>query len=583
LRRKREKHPPARPSQSQARLLQIIIDAIPAPIFYKDNAGIYLGCNVAFEQFIGLPREKVIGCTVYEVAPPELAEVYHQADLGLMRAGGTQIYEARVAGSDKVFRDVVFHKAVFIQQDGVSGGVVGTMLDITERKRAEAEVRHLASFDAMTGLASRQLFMARLEQSLEQARQKSESLVLFFLDLYRFKEVNDVLGHAGGDEALQAIGRRLVDLLGREDTLGRLAGDEFALFLPRCTAQEATVFAQQVLATLSSPLQVAGQEIMASASMGMALFPRDGENGESLLRHADMAMYEAKGQGRNTFLFYSEEMRRRLQARSELEAGLRRALQQQEFDLHYQPQWDLMSGRIVGAEALIRWRCPHGNDVPPDHFIQLAEETGLIHPLGEWVLRTACLQHRAWREQRLPPLRLAVNLSPLQFQRPGFIDMVDRLLEETGMLPGQLEFELTESSLMGDVSAAIALMVDLKVRGIQLAIDDFGTGYSSLAHLKHFPIDRLKIDRSFVRDVTSNPDDAAIVQAILAMAHKLNIEVLAEGVETAAQRDFLLFHHCREMQGFFLGRPMAADELAAQMALNSYFQGLKNSALVPVP
>jgi EAL domain-containing protein (putative c-di-GMP-specific phosphodiesterase class I) len=296
-----------------------------------------------------------------------------------------------------------------------------------------------------------------------------------------------------------------------------------------------------------------------------------------------MAMYEAKGQGRNTFLFYSEEMRRRLQARSELEAGLRRALQQQEFDLHYQPQWDLMSGRIVGAEALIRWRCPHGNDVPPDHFIQLAEETGLIHPLGEWVLRTACLQHRAWREQRLPPLRLAVNLSPLQFQRPGFIDMVDRLLEETGMLPGQLEFELTESSLMGDVSAAIALMVDLKVRGIQLAIDDFGTGYSSLAHLKHFPIDRLKIDRSFVRDVTSNPDDAAIVQAILAMAHKLNIEVLAEGVETAAQRDFLLFHHCREMQGFFLGRPMAADELAAQMALNSYFQGLKNSALVPVP
>jgi EAL domain-containing protein (putative c-di-GMP-specific phosphodiesterase class I) len=341
-----------------------------------------------------------------------------------------------------------------------------------------------------------------------------------------------------------------------------MGGDEFVLLIsPVKDEQAAAAVARHVLDMMSEPVVLESKELFVTTSIGVVLAPADGNEAEVLLKHADVAMYAAKGQGRNTYRFFTEEMNRKALERGDLEADLRRALRNNEFCLHYQPQVDLTSGKVFGVEALVRWQHPEKGLIPPGRFIPLAEETGLIRPLGEWVLKTACIQNVTWQQAGYPHLKMAVNLSGQQFGQPGFIDMIDQVLQETGLEPDYLELELTESTLLHGAHEVIANMLDIRVRGIHLSIDDFGTGYSSLSYLKHFPIDRLKIDRSFVRDININKDDAAIVEAIIAMGHSLGRRVLAEGVETEAELDFLRSRGCDEVQGFFYAKPLPPGEL----------------------
>jgi diguanylate cyclase (GGDEF)-like protein len=385
-------------------------------------------------------------------------------------------------------------------------------------------------------------------------------IALLFLDLDRFKDINDTLGHTCGDQLLTAVADRLREGLRPSEFLARLGGDEFVFLVTGLRdKRSAGSFAHSILELLNTPFEVDDKELFISTSIGIALSPDDGDDGDTLLTHADMALYAAKEQGRNAFSYFSEELNREARERRHLEGSLHRALSNGEFHLEYQPQIELRSGRIFSFEALLRWQHPDEGLIPPQRFIPVAEETGLIRRLGEWVLQTACLQCRQWQQPGLPPVRVAVNVSGHQFNQPGFIDMVDRVLEETGLDPELLELELTESSLMAGAQESIMTLIDLKVRGMHLAIDDFGTGYSSLSYLKHFPIDRLKIDRSFVRDIVRDLDDRAIVEAIIAMAHSLGLRVLAEGVEHEDELELLRERGCDEVQGFYFAQPLPPE------------------------
>jgi len=440
--------------------------------------------------------------------------------------------------------------------------IVGSMRDISERKQAENEIRQLAYHDTLTGLPNRSLFNDRLEQALAYARRHSGLLAILYLDLDRFKDVNDTLGHCSGDRLLQAAAQRLAACIRNSDTVARLGGDEFVILLTSIKSdREVSIVAEKILTDLAEAVNIEGHEVFTTTSMGVVLFPHDGSDVETLLKHADMAMYEAKEKGRNNYQFFSKEMNHQAVDRHQLESKLRRALERDEFSLFYQPQWDMQNRRLVGFEALLRWSTEADGMIPPNRFIPVAEDTGLIRPIGEWVLKTACRQLKAWQQMGFTGLRIAVNISARQFRQPDLVSKIDRILAETGLNPQCLELELTESYLMEDADAAIRTLEFLKVRGIQLAIDDFGTGYSSLSYLKNFPIDRIKIDQSFVRDVTVNRDDAAIVEAIIAMGQSLDLDLIAEGVEGAEQLKFLIGRNCFEMQGYFFARPMPADEM----------------------
>jgi len=550
--------------QQQSRLLQAVLRAIPAPIFFKDHRGTYLGCNRAFEAYLGLPRESIVGASVWDIAPRELADQYHQADSDLLTQGGQQVYESEVQYADGSRHHVMFHKAVFASADGSPAGLVGAMLDITDRKEAEAQVEQLAFHDALTGLANRSLFKQRLGEALNQALITEQSLALLFLDLDRFKHINDTLGHASGDLLLQQVADRLGRLIPGDGTLARLGGDEFVIMLTAVENREPLQqFGSNLLQTLEQPFLLTGKQIHVSTSIGIALYPDDGKDSGTLLKHADMAMYSAKEQGRNNVCFYQPRMTKQAVRRRDLESRLRQALEDEEFALVYQPQVDQKSGQIRGVEALLRWHHPKRGLVYPAEFIPVAEETGLIRSLGEWVLREACRQLLAWRHARIPALRMAVNISGQQFKQPDFLAVVDRALQGVGFDPTrlELEMELTETVLLHNVDVALHNLQGLKQRGIGLAIDDFGTGYSSLSYLKDFPIDRIKIDRSFVGEVTTDKNAAAIVDTIIAMARSLDLEVIAEGVETVQQVDFLCNRNCFDMQGYYFARPMPAAVL----------------------
>jgi len=452
--------------------------------------------------------------------------------------------------------------AVMRNPAGEMVGVVCIAHDIRERKRSEEEIRQLAFYDPLTRLPNRSLFQERLAQAINRSRRDGGAIALLFLDLDRFKDINDIMGHACGDQLLTAVADRLRGSLRPSDFLARLGGDEFVFLVTDLRDKRSVAsLAHAVLEQFTSPFEIDGKELFTSTSVGIALSPEDGEDGDTLLKHADMALYAAKEQGRNAFSFFSEELNREAHERRRLEGSLHRAFANGEFFLEYQPQIDLRSGRVFSFEALLRWCDPEGELIPPDRFIPVAEEMGLIRRLGEWVMATACLQCRQWQRPGLPPVRVAVNVSGHQFNQPGFIDMVDRVLEETGLAPELLELELTESSLMAGEQETIMTLIDLKVRGLHLAIDDFGTGYSSLSYLKHFPIDRLKIDRSFVRDIVKDLDDRAIVEAIIAMAHTLGLRVLAEGVEHEDELELLRERGCDEVQGFYFARPLPPEGL----------------------
>jgi len=446
-------------------------------------------------------------------------------------------------------------------QEAGGGRVCRTSIsDITERKRAEETIQHLAYYDPLTDLPNRTLFHDRLNQALVRARRSHQKLAVMFLDLDRFKIVNDTLGHAIGDCLLQGVARRLISCIRETDTLARLGGDEFMLLLPGIScAEDAIKAAQRILETFRPPFYFDGRELHVTLSLGIALFPNDGEDVQTLLKNADIAMYRAKEQGRNNYQFYTPAMNAAALERLALENNLRWALERREFVVHYQPQVDLRTGQIIGMEALIRWKHPELGLISPRRIIPLAEETDLIVPISEWVLYTACSQNKAWQKAGLPPVRMAVNLSARHFKHKDFLKTIAYTLRETGLDPGYLDLELTEGVLMENVEATATTLLELKAMGVHLSMDDFGTGYSSLNYLKRFPLNLLKIDRSFVQNVTTDSEDAAIVRLIVDIAHSLKLKAIAEGVETEEQLLFLRTHRCDAIQGYYFSRPVPAQ------------------------
>jgi diguanylate cyclase (GGDEF)-like protein/PAS domain S-box-containing protein len=448
-------------------------------------------------------------------------------------------------------------------------GAVAIYRDVTKTRTLTAQLFQQANYDSLTQLPNRNLLKDRLTHAIAHAQRTHQQIAVLFLDLDRFKTVNDSLGHTAGDVLLKTVAMRLQACLRGVDTVARLGGDEFVIMLENLPHEKlAVTVARKILKALKTPFLLEGHEFVITASIGITLFPRDGEDVDTLLKHADTAMYWAKEEGRNDTKFFAQEVNQRALENLVMEQNLRHALERNELELHYQPQMDLTSGRIVGVEALLRWHHPQQGLMQPRAFIPFAEEMGLIIPIGEWVIRTACVQTKAWLNEGLPVLRVAVNLSPRQFMHQGMVDMIAQALEESSLESQYLELEITENLLMKNIERAITVMQALQSMGICLAIDDFGTGYSSLNYLKHFPVARLKIDQSFVRNITTDSNDAAIVLAVIAMAHSMQLQVVAEGVETEAQMIFLKAQHCDQIQGFYFSRPIPAAEMTALLQMN---------------
>ncbi|NOT10410.1 MAG: EAL domain-containing protein [Methylococcaceae bacterium] len=431
---------------------------------------------------------------------------------------------------------------------------------------AKDQLAHLAHHDVLTALPNRILLLDRMNSAIELAARQGWQLALMFMDLDRFKYVNDSLGHAVGDQLLQSVAQCLLDSARHSDTISRQGGDEFVVLLPFIErAEEAALCAQKIIVALDLPHHIDGHDLHISVSIGISIFPKDGQDAESLIKNADTAMYCAKESGRNKYKFFEPEMNIRAVRRHSMEASLRRALDRHEFVLYYQPKIDLNSGVIVGVEVLIRWQHPERGQILPTQFVSIAEDCGLILPIGRWVLREACLQAQAWRQAGLPPISIAVNTSALEFHAENFLQNIRDTLQEACLEPHYLELELTESVLMRDAEFTNTVLHELSDLGVTLAIDDFGTGYSSLSYLRQFPIDTLKIDQSFVNRIINSPDDASIVSAVISLGKSLKLRVIAEGVETSEQLAFLQAQQCDEVQGYYLGRPMVAEALASYL------------------
>ncbi len=442
-----------------------------------------------------------------------------------------------------------------------------------ERKRTEEQILYMAYYDNLTGLPNSRLFKDRLQQAMMHVARHQRLSAVLFLDLDNFKYINDTLGHTIGDLLLKEVADRLQKCLRKSDsvaypkaddpndTVSRLGGDEFIILLLEIKqAEDAAKVAQRVLETLSLRFMMDRNEVYITASIGIAVYPFDGEDIDALLKNADTAMYHAKGRGKNNYQFYKQSMNAAALTKLTLEGSLRKALDRGEFLLHYQPQMDIRTKKIVGMEALIRWQHPERGLVPPLEFIPLAEEIGLIIPISEWVLRAVCAQNKAWQEEGFHPIRVSANLSSQHFKHPGLVPAIVKALDDTGLSPRYLEIEITESIFMENIKEVISRVNEIKSRGIRLTMDDFGTGYSSLSYLKNLPLDAIKIDRSFVKDIQTDPGSAAIVKAIIAMSNSLNLDVVAEGVETEQQLSFLLEQGCNKMQGYLLSRPLPPQE-----------------------
>ncbi|PXF59389.1 MAG: diguanylate cyclase [Deltaproteobacteria bacterium] len=465
-------------------------------------------------------------------------------------------------------------QAVF-DETGKAIGMHGIVQDISKRKKAEARIRFLAYYDILTGLPNRQLFKEHTDRAISTAQRNGTKVAVIFLDLDHFKRINDTLGHNAGDKLLKKISKNLMvgiraaDIVARTETgkqsmtsLSRLGGDEFTILLTGLSeAEHAAVVAKRIIEHVSLPVKIDGQELYVTGSVGIAVYPEDGEDTDTLLKNADAAMYYAKEADRNNFQFYAKHMNASTLARLDMEAKLKKALEQNELVLYYQPQVEMQTDRIVGLEALIRWQHPEMGLVSPAEFIPVAEETGLIVPIGKWVLKTACAQVLVWHRAGFIPLRIGVNVSGRQFRQQDFVQSVKQILDTTCLDPRYLEIELTESIIMHDVEKAIAALCELKEAGLHLSVDDFGTGYSSMNYLKRFPLDTLKIDYSFVKDITTDSNDAAIVKATIALAKNLDLATIAEGVETEEQLTFLREQGCDQIQGYLISRPMPAEQV----------------------
>ena len=534
-----------------------------------------------FADKSNMPLERFIGATRWDHNPEMRNTRWGKQHIATLQAHQPFFHlEYAMADRDGRLRWFSINGEPLFSELGDFKGYRGTGSEITERKLAEQQIQHIAHHDVLTGLPNRALLRDRLAQAMALARRKGRALWVLLIDLDRFKFVNDSLGHKAGDLLLKTIAARLQSSLRESDTVARLSGDEFVAIL--CEEADEILgigVVQRVMEAVAQPVLLDGKEFFVTCSIGVAVydmtqFDAPGDvtlNGETqnLIEQADIAMYSAKKQGRNNIKFYTKAMNQATLERLRIETALRNALERGQFVLHYQPQLDLATGRIVGVEALLRWRHPELGMVAPSRFIALAEDTGLIVPIGAWVMRTACAQMQAWHTAGLGPLRLAVNLSARQFNEPNLVASIDEVLLETGLAPACLELELTESLFMHDVALAVSQLHDMKALGVQLSIDDFGTGYSSFAYLRTFPIDVLKIDRSFVGDVASDADDAAIVVSIIALAHNLKLRVVAEGVETAEQLDYLRRHGCDEAQGYYFSHPLPAQDIEAMLALST--------------
>jgi diguanylate cyclase (GGDEF)-like protein/PAS domain S-box-containing protein len=457
---------------------------------------------------------------------------------------------------------------------------VAVFSDISAMKESEARLDHIAHHDPLTNLPNRLLLHARMEQALAKARRSNTLMAVMFLDLDYFKKINDTMGHPIGDQLLQEVAARLRNCVREVDTVSRLGGDEFTILLEELhEARAVGAVAQKIITELGERYLIREHEVFVTCSIGISLFPGDGDDITTLLKNADTALYRAKEQGRNNYQYYTLELTIRAMERMAMENNLRHALERNELVVYYQPQVDLFSGRIIGMEALLRWQHPEMGLIAPASFIPLAEELGLIIPIGEWVLRTACLRLKAWQEEGLDIIRMAVNLSSRQFNQPDLAEVVIAILEETGIDPHCLELELTERILMEDAERAIGVLNRLKAVGVQFSIDDFGTGYSSLSYLKQFPIDRIKIDQSFVNNVTSVPEDAAVTQAVISLSHSMNIKAVAEGVETIEQHEFLRSRQCDELQGFYFSHPLPEEEIGALLRNGIDLEGLRREVI----
>lgn len=493
------------------------------------------------------------------VSPDQHALLMQQMDNRTAGQSGMRYELSAIRKDDTVFPVTILGSPSVFNGKPAS---VGTVLDISVQKSAELKIRELADFDALTGLPNRRLLRDRVMQLLAKAERDESAVTLMFLDLDHFKRVNDSLGHSIGDELLCAVSARLAATVRRIDTLARLGGDEFILAMPRIEAAAAAEVARRLIEVCSVPFVVGGHDLTVTPSIGICIHPQDGKDIETLLKNADVAMYKAKEQGRNTFQFYTAEMNTMMLDRLMMESSLRRAFKQQEFVLHYQPLVSLQSGLIIGVEALIRWEHADLGMIMPDKFIRVAEEIGLINPLGDWVLCEACRQAQSWIDSGLPPMVMAVNVSPVQFRQLGFVDAVAGALAASGLEAGLLELEVTEGTVMHDADINLGTLTALDRMGVVLSVDDFGTGYSSLSYLKRLPVSKLKIDRSFVRDLEVDPDDRAIASTIVSMGRNLRLTVLAEGVETAEQLTLLRNMDCDMAQGYYFSRPLAADDIA---------------------
>ena len=536
------------------------MDATADAIFLLSRRSMrFVEVNATACTMLGHERDALLGMGPADIGLVPLDRMDAEYD-AIIAGGGDELIETLVQRKDGSLLQVEMHQqAQRFDSDWI---IVCVLRDITERKEAQQRLHHMAHYDALTGLPNRTLFFETLKKTVNQAADSGWQVAVLFIDLDQFKTVNDTLGHAIGDELLHQLGDRLVQCVRIRDTVGRMGGDEFALILMLQEGQQAAVLvANKIREVLRVPFILRGYEGGLTASIGITLYPDDALDPETLIRYADTAMYRAKHAGRDTYRFFTQQMNAEVSHRLTLEMALRRALEHDEFVLHYQPKVNIKSGRIAGLEALLRWNRPQHGLVPPQEFIQVLEESGLIVPVGSWVIATACKQIGHWMRGAIGPMQVAVNVSGRQFVEGDLDGDVLKALRDNGIEADLLELELTESSLMVNTERTIATLHNLKQHGVQISIDDFGTGYSSLAYLRRFPINKLKIDIAFIRDVTTNPDDAALTLAIIRMAHSLKLEVIAEGVETEAQLAYLRRNCCDQMQGHYFSKPLAMAEL----------------------
>ena len=565
--------------------LRIVFDNSVEGIVTFMPDGRVLSCNPAASRLFEETPQALIGRRLGDLVVPPARQsqgvwpfaIGHFETVGLRRSG------------------TAFPVELTVSETRLTGQAqrIATLRDITERRQTQDRLSYLANFDGLTGLPNRMMFRERLTGAMARADTSRSQMALMFLDLDRFKVVNDSLGHEVGDRLLRHVAQTLLQCVRRPDpperesgaetvTVARLGGDEFTVIVEGLAgSDEAAVVATRILKKLSEPFICDGSEIFVSASVGITLYPHDATDLDGLIRHADLAMYRAKELGRNTYHFFSDELNDQISERLSLEMNLRHALERDEFQLHYQPKASLSSGRVTGVEALLRWNCPGKGLVPPDKFISVLEDTGLIVAVGTWVIRSACAQLAAWDQQGLAPMKMAVNLSARQFQQADLPLVIAQALRDAGIASQRLELELTESLLMHDDRATLRMLSALKEMGVSIAIDDFGTGHSSLGYLKRFDVDTLKIDRTFVRDTPDDLEDSAITTAVIALGHSLGLAVVAEGVENLAQAEFLRELGCDEIQGYLLSRPMAAAQMQAW--LDNYHERVADrvSSLAP--